>query len=92
MYIDASTGTGWGLDLIWCNMITERCLPSSEHKKACAILDAFGVEHQSTGVSSSGDGAPELPIYTQMHKRWLTKQQNIGSLAKDNKLFELCHQ
>jgi hypothetical protein len=92
MYIDASTGTGWGLDLIWCNMITERCLPSSEHKKVCAILDAFGVEHQSTGVSSSGDGAPELPIYTQMHKAWLTKQQNIGSLAKDNKLLELCHQ
>jgi hypothetical protein len=92
MLIDASTGTGWGIDMIWCNMITERCLPSSEYNKSCAILDVFGVDHQSTDVSSSGDGAPELPIYTQMHKAWLTKQQNIGSLAKDNKLFELCRQ
>jgi hypothetical protein len=91
-YLDASTGTGWGLDLIWCNMIAEKCLSSSEVKKACAILDVFDVDHQSTGVKSSGDGAPELAIYTQPFQKWSTKQQIIGPLAKDNKLLEFCRQ
>jgi hypothetical protein len=90
MYLDASTGTGWGLDLIWCRMIAERCLPSSESKKACAILDAFGVHHQSAGINSAGDGSSERPIYTQIYKTWSTKQQNIGPLAKDKQLFEFC--
>jgi hypothetical protein len=90
MYLDASTGSGWGLDWIWCNMLAERCLPSSESKKVCAILDAFNVHHQSAGMSSIADGAPELPIYTQLYKTWSTKQQNIGPLAKDKQLFEFC--
>jgi len=92
MYLDASTGTGWGLDLIWCNMIAQQCLPLSERKKACAILDAFSVDHQSTGVNSISDGATELPIYTQTYKTWSTKKENIGPLAKDNKLIEFCSQ
>jgi hypothetical protein len=89
-YLDASTVTGWGLDLIWCNIIVKKCLPLSENKKACAILDAFSVDHQSTGVNSAGDGLPELPIYMDAYKAWLAKKENIGPLAKDNKLIEFC--
>jgi hypothetical protein len=90
MYIDISTGTGWGLDLIWCNMIAERCLSPSDSKKVCAILDAFGIHHQSTGMASGADGAPELGLYTKPYGTWATKQLNIGPLADDKKLLEFC--
>jgi hypothetical protein len=89
-YVDASTGTGWGLDMIWCNIIVKKCLPLSEHKKACAILDAFSVDHQSTSVNSGGDGGPELRIYMEPYKALSAKLENIGPLAKDNKLIEFC--
>jgi hypothetical protein len=91
--IDASTGTGWGIDLVWCNMLAEHCpLSKSEHRKVCAILDAFTVDHQSTGVNSGKEGTPELGVYTLIRKAWSAKRQNIGPLAKDNKLITICSQ
>ena len=89
-YIDASAGSGWGLDMIWCNIIAKKCLLSSESKKACAILDAFRVHHQSTSLYSNDDGQPEISIYIEAYKSLLTKRQNIGPLAPDRKLFEFC--
>lgn len=89
-YLDASTGTGWGLDMIWCTVIAEHCVPLSGLKNACAILDAFVVDHQSKGVNSVSDGAPELKTYTHTYNTWPTKQKNLGPLAKDNKLIETC--
>ena len=91
-YIDAATGTGWGLDLIWCNMIAEECLSSSEHGKACAILDGFTVDHQSVGVNSANDGGPEKYVYTQPYRKWRAKLRNINPLAKDNELMNFCRQ
>ena len=89
-YLDASTGTGWGLDMIWCNAIAHRCFPSSERQKACAIIDAFGVHHESTSMYSNDAGSPELSLYAQAHKKLLTHRRNIGPLAKDDKLVGSC--
>ena len=92
MYLDPSTGTGWGLDLIWCNMIAEYSLLLFKRTNVCAILDAFGVDHQSTRVNSLVDGGFETPIYMRTFRTWLARKVNIAPLATDNKLLELCHQ
>ena len=91
MYLDPSTGTGWGLDLIWCKMIAQYCLPSHRSMKVCAILDAFSVDHQSTSISSSADGRLEIPIYMRTYKVWLARKVNLGPLANDSQLIEQCH-
>lgn len=90
MYLDASTGTGWGLDMIWCNAIAQQCLSSAERQRACAIIDAFGVHHESTSMYSNEAGLPELSVYTQAHKTLLTQRRNIGPLAEDDKLVAFC--
>lgn len=89
-YIDVATGSGWGLDMIWCNIIAHNCLPISQSKKACAILDAFRMHHQSDSMYSINDGLPELSIYAKAHQSLAAKRQNIGPLAEDKKLFEFC--
>ena len=73
-------------------MIAERCSPLFDARKVCAILDAFGVHHQSVQLRSISDGKVELPIYTQIYKKWLTQQRTIGPLAKDDKLIRFCSQ
>lgn len=91
-YIHAGTGSGWGIDLVWCRLLAEQCsiLVKHSEERTCAILDAFHVDHQSSGINSGGDGAPELSIYTSPYGKWHTKMRNINPLAKDNGLIESC--
>lgn len=91
MYLDPSTGTGWGLDLIWCNMIAEYALPLLKRVNVCAILDAFTVDHQSMRVNSVVDGGLEAPIYMKTYRSWLARKVNLAPLANDDKLITLCH-
>jgi hypothetical protein len=89
--IDASTGTGWGIDFVWCKMLADHCSVSkSDGKKVCAILDAFTVDHESANVKSWKDGSAEFAIYTAAYKKWLTQHQILGPLAKDNSLITFC--
>ena len=76
--------------MIWCNIIAEKCLPKSQSRRACAILDAFRMHHQSTSMYSIDDGLPELSMYAKAHQALTAKRQNIGPLAEDKKLFEFC--
>ena len=89
-YLDASTGTGWGLDLVWCNIIARRCAFSVEHRKVCAIMDMFGLHHESTSMYSFEDGLPELAIYNQAYKTFLAKRENLGPLAENSRIVEAC--
>ena len=89
-YLDASTSSGWGLDMIWCNIVARRCWPTYQQNQVCAILDIFGVHHQSDGMYSIDDGLPEISVYTDAYKELIAKRQNLGSLANDSFIFEHC--
>lgn len=91
MYLDPSTGSGWGLDLIWCKMLAQYFSSSSQRMEVCAILDAFGVDHQSTDINSGVDGGVEMAVYLPTYQVWLAEKINIGPLANDSRLMELCH-
>ncbi|UJR25709.1 hypothetical protein I4U23_007060 [Adineta vaga] len=89
-FIDASAVTGWGIDLIWCSLISEHCIPKTKPREVCAILDAFGVHHQSTMIQSGTDGHEEISIYRKTYGKWFAKKRNIGPLTEDNRLFRSC--
>jgi len=91
-YIDSATGSGWGLDLVWCNLTADQCLPLStlNSNRTCAILDVFTVDHQSNSVNSAGDGGPELSLYLTPYEKWKTQMKNLNSLAEDNQLVDMC--
>ena len=89
-HLDPSTGSGWGFDLTWCNMLADACFAGSDRKRMCAILDVFGIDHQSETINSASYGAPEFPYYKEKYKRWLAQQQEYGPLAENNSLLEQC--
>ena len=89
-YIDPSTGSGYGVDTIWCKMIAEQCFPQSDASKVCAILDAFSVDHQSNTINSGAYGMPELAVYEKYNKKWNTAMHTYGPLASNQSLFKAC--
>ena len=89
-YIDPSTGSGWGVDFIWCKMIAERCSPQGEASKVCAILDAFSIDHESTTINSGADGMPELAVYEKYYKKWNSAKRTYGPLASNQSLIKAC--
>ena len=89
-YLGAFTGSGWGLDLIWCKMLADRCFPSKDPRRICAILDAFTIDHQSTGMNSNSYGAPELPYYTENYRRWHAQMKNYDPLASNTSVVDRC--
>jgi hypothetical protein len=92
MYLDPVTGSGWGLDLIWCNIIATHCLSITQRKKACAIIDAFIVHHQSNTINSLYDGEKDVFVYKKTYNSFFAKHQNIAPLANDNRLIHSCNQ
>ncbi|CAF1219039.1 unnamed protein product [Didymodactylos carnosus] len=90
-HLSLATGFGWGIDLIWCKTIGVKCLPKEQESRACAILDTFGINHLSSGVTSQVEGQPELAEYqTEEFKLFHTKMTNIAALADNNDIFESC--
>ena len=91
-YIDAATSSGWGLGWTWCNMLAEVCFPHLNRTNICAILDAFGIEHQSLHINSGSVGASELLFYKNRYPQWIAKIQTYGSLAQNDTIFQSCRQ
>ena len=50
-YLDPSTGSGWGLDSVWCRMLAGLCFPEADRFKVCGIVDAFRCETISLPLS-----------------------------------------
>ena len=89
-YIDPSTGSGYGLDLIWCKMIGEQCFPQGDASKVCAILDTFSVDHQSNTINSGVDRLPELAVYKKYNKKWQSAKRTYGPLASNQSVIKAC--
>ena len=90
-YLSASTGSGWEIDAIWCHILADRCLPKSDRRRVCAILDAFGLEHQSETINSAGYGSPEAVFYQDRFYHWRAGFQTYGPLASDRSLVDSCN-
>ena len=90
-YLDASVGYGWGIDLIWCNMLADVCFPELGPKKVCAILDAFGIHHQSNIIKSVDYGPAESVFYQNKYRKWLQRFTNYMPLSNNNSLLNSCH-
>ncbi|CAF1438640.1 unnamed protein product [Didymodactylos carnosus] len=86
-----TVSTGFGLDLIWCNLLSETCIPREWNKKACAILDAFIVNHQAAHHSPSHIGEAELHVYNKYVKDFQTKHQIFGALAENLEILYSCN-
>lgn len=89
-YLDASTGSGWGLDLIWCRMLAEKCFPSGDATNVCGIFDVFGLHHQSKKVNSGSYGSPEVPLYKELYSSWFAKSRVYGPLAQNQSALQSC--
>ena len=91
-YLDPSVGSGWGLDLIQCNILADLCLPKTNRTRVCAILDAFRIEHQADRVKSSGYGAPELGFFERSYRNYFSEPKNYEPLATNLSVFDKCSQ
>ena len=89
-FLSASTGSGWELDSIWCHILAVRCLPNSSPRKVCAILDAFGLDHQSDQINSVSYGAPESIFYQKRFYNWRAAHRTYGPLARNRSLVDSC--
>lgn len=89
-YSDEALGTGWGLDMVWCRMLGERCFPKLGATKVCAIIDAFGFNHQSDQINSGPVGEPEKYFYERKYFIWISKFQVYGELAQNNSILRAC--
>jgi hypothetical protein len=89
-HLDTSSGSGWGLDLIWCHMLAEACLIALDATRVCAIIDAYRIEHQSVAINSYNYGKAELFSYTRKYTNWVAKRQNYGPLATNRSVIEVC--
>ena len=89
-YLDPSTGSGWGLDSVWCRMLAGLCFPEADRFHVCAIVDVFGVNHQSAVINSAYYGVPELSVYEKYYKDWSSAHHTYGPLALNDSLLALC--
>lgn len=90
-YMSAHVGLGWGLDLIWCRLLANRCSLNSTVERSCAILDSFIVNHLSEYIGSTAIGSQEVPAYHEYFGNFHTRQNNLAPLANDLKLFHACN-
>ena len=91
-FLSSLVGMGWGLDLIWCQLLAHKCTPTNmTNNYTCAILDSFQVNHLSEFIGSTALGSREVPVYNQYYGDFHTKQINIAPLAKDNSVYRACN-
>ena len=87
-FINIHAHTGYGLDGMWCRLISERCMVS---KYGCAILDAFITHHESERYVSGHEGIPEIPSYAKIYKKdYETGMRTFAPIAKDLRVYNDC--
>ena len=90
-FLSSYVGLGWGLDLIWCNLIANKCMPNATVEHVCAVLDIFQVNHLSEYIGSTVAGSQEVPAYNQYYNHYSSKQIIIGPLANDQTIYSTCN-
>jgi hypothetical protein len=88
-YLLPSIGAGYGLDLAWCRIIEELCLDETHRLKTCALLDVFGIHHESKALTAAGDPLNDSSAHKK-YKRFSIKSKNIGLLADNMQVFNIC--
>jgi hypothetical protein len=88
-YLLPSVGAGYGLDLSWCRIIGELCLDYAQRLKACAMLDIFGIHHESTALSGAGDPTNDFQA-NKRYRSYSIRTKNIGLIAENMQVFNIC--
>jgi hypothetical protein len=88
-YLLPTVGAGYGFDLVWCRMIGELCLGEAQRRKACALLDIFGIHHDSQALSGAGDPGNDFAAHKRF-KGFHVGNKNLGLLAVNVQVFNVC--
>jgi hypothetical protein len=88
-YFLPTVGAGYGLDLAWCRIIGESCFDEAQRLKVCALLDIFGIHHESQALSGAGDPSNDFSANSK-YSRFSVKNKNIGLLAENMQVFNIC--
>lgn len=83
-------GAGYGLDYVWCRMIGEKCLPFAQRKKACGMLDIFGIHHDSKGLSGVGNVQDDISAH-EKYKNFTTRNVTIGFQVETTDVLKKCN-
>jgi hypothetical protein len=89
-YIDEKVGLGYGLDLVWCRVLSTQCFQQRSISKICAILDAFVAHHESTRITTLQIGLDEMPAYSKYYKKYSSKKLLFGPVASDSSALNQC--
>ena len=89
-YLLPVVGAGYGLDYVWCRIISEKCLPIAQRDKACGMLDVFGIHHDSKGLSGAGNRADEKRAHG-MYKNFTGRKANIDFLSEGTDVVNECN-
>lgn len=89
-YLDEVINWGWGLDMIWCKMLSTMCF-SSNRENVCAVLDVFNFIHQSETVNSGQIGWKELSFYEKFYPSLQSERKTYGPLARDVSVIKMCN-
>ena len=91
-YLSESGGSGYGLDLIWCKLLSARCFQQRSVSKICAILDAFSTNHHSPRINSLRNGLLERQLYQHYYLNYSSKQLVFGPVASDRSSLRDCEE
>jgi hypothetical protein len=88
-YLLPTVGAGYGLDFAWCRIIGELCLDEAQRLKTCALLDIFGIHHESKAFSRAGDLSNDFNAHKK-YRNFSVRRKNIGFLAENIQVFNIC--
>jgi hypothetical protein len=89
-FLSEKVGLGYGLDGIWCRVLSERCLRQSSITKTCAVLDAFVAHHDAKTINTARVGMAERPAYKEYYKNYSSKKLVFGAVAPNSLELDLC--
>ncbi|CAF1506473.1 unnamed protein product [Adineta ricciae] len=89
-FINEKVSSGYGLDLIWCQILSQICFKNISSKKICAILDSFSMNHLSQGINTVDVGNRELPAYQEYYRKYKTKKQSFGPIDQHSSILYSC--
>ena len=90
-YLSAFVGLGWGLDLIWCKLLTHKCSLNTTNGRSCAVLDIFEANHLSESIGTTVAGGQEIPAYYKYYNSFRSEKQNLGPLVSDRAIYSSCN-
>jgi hypothetical protein len=88
--LSEKVGLGYGLDGIWCKVISERCFGQSSISKICAVLDAFAVHHDSMKINNIAMGSAERPAYSEYYNQYSSGKRVFEAVAPNSSYLDLC--